>query len=232
MADGSADANGLVLWGATTSRTLRAHWALAELGLDYQSRPIEPRSGETKTPEYTALTARQKIPLLQDRGLTITESAAIVAYLSDAYAQDHNRLVPIGAVPRAKCMEWCFFIISEVDAASLYVIRRHQDLKHIYGDAPQANLAAAGYLQQQMRAIDRQLADGRRFLLDDRFSAADLLLSTCISWAGRYGLPVSSAAITYNSGLTTRETYRQAVLRNRAAGAATPAATDGAAQPG
>ena len=231
MADVDAPENGLILWGASTSRTLRAHWALAELGLDYQSRPIEPRSGETKTPEYTALTARQKIPLLQDRGLTITESAAIIAYLSDAYAEDHNRLVPIGAAPRAKCMEWCFFIISELDAASLYVIRRHQDLKHIYGDAPQANQAAAAYLQQQMRAVDRQLADGRRFLLDDRFSAADLLLSTCITWAGRYGLPLSATTIAYNSNLTTRQTYRQAVFRNRPAGSATPAATDGAAQP-
>ena len=43
--------DGLVLWGIGTSRTLRAHWALRELGLDYQSRPIQSRTGETKTPE-------------------------------------------------------------------------------------------------------------------------------------------------------------------------------------
>ena len=223
MVDGNADNSGLILWGATTSRTLRAHWALAELGLEYQSRPIEPRSGETKTAEYTALTARQKIPLLQDRDLTITESAAIVAYLSDAYGQDHNRLLPTGAVARAKCLEWCFFIISELDAASLYVIRRHSDLKHIYGDAPQANDAAAGYLQQQMRAVERQLADGRSFLLDNRCSAADLLLSTCITWAMRYKLPVSATLISYNNRLTAREAYLQALRRNQSAGALTKA---------
>ena len=66
----------LVLWGVGTPRTLRAHWALHELGLRYTSRPILPRSGETKTPEYTALNPRQKIPLLQDGDFTIGESAA------------------------------------------------------------------------------------------------------------------------------------------------------------
>lgn len=222
MPDGNAQSRGLILWGASTSRTLRAHWALGELGLYYQSHPIEPRSGETKTAEYTALTARQKIPLLQDHGLIITESAAIIAYLSDAYGKEHNRLLPKNLVPRAKCTEWCFFIISELDAASLYVMRRHRDLKHIYGDAPQANAAAAGYLQQQMRAVDRQLADGRMFLLDDRFSAADILLSTCITWAQRYAIPLSETALAYNSRLTTRETYLQAVHRNQPAGPATP----------
>ena len=56
----------LVLWGVGTSRTLRAHWALHELDLDYECRPILPRTGETQTQEYTELNPRQKIPLLQD----------------------------------------------------------------------------------------------------------------------------------------------------------------------
>ena len=38
----------LHLWGATTSRTLRAVWALHELSLDYVAHPILPRTGETK----------------------------------------------------------------------------------------------------------------------------------------------------------------------------------------
>ena len=40
----------LVLWGIGTSRTVRAHWAMHELELKYECRPILPRSGETKTP--------------------------------------------------------------------------------------------------------------------------------------------------------------------------------------
>jgi glutathione S-transferase len=136
---------GRILWGVGTSRTIRAHWALHELGLDYQMRPIQPRTGETLSEEYSALTARQKVPLLQDRGLVITESAAIIAYLSDTYGQQHNRLMPTAPAQRAKYLEWCFFIISELDATSLYVMRRHMDLKAVYGEAPAANSAAAAY---------------------------------------------------------------------------------------
>ena len=135
----------LILWGVTTSRTLRAHWALAELDLPYERRPIHPRTGETKTEEFTRLTARQKVPVLQDGDLVLTESAAIVAYLSDRYGSEENRLYPADPTKRAVCLEWNFFIISELDATSLYVIRRHNALKHIYGNAPVANEAAAEY---------------------------------------------------------------------------------------
>lgn len=207
---------GLILWGATTSRTLRAHWALAELDLPYERRPIRPRSGETKTEEFTRLTARQKVPLLQDGDLVLTESAAIVAYLSDRYGNEENRLYPPDPTERAICLEWNFFVISELDAASLYVIRRHNSLKHIYGHAPVANEAAAEYFVAQMRSVDRALGDGRRFIAGDRFSAADILLSTCVSWAVDYGVPVSQAGADYNARLKGRPAYGRAVEQNRA----------------
>jgi glutathione S-transferase len=204
----------LILWGAGTSRAIRAHWALAELGLDYESRPIQARTGETKTPEYTALTARQKIPLLQDGDFTITESAAIIAYLSDTYATVETALVPRGTRERAKCMEWCFFILSELDAASLYVIRRHRDLADIYGAAPEVCDAAATYFGQQMRAVERALSECPGYLVGDRFSCADILLSTCITWAIRYEVPVDARAVAYNTRMTSRPAYLKASVRN------------------
>ena len=104
-----------------------------------------------------ALNARQKVPVLQDGILVLTESAAIVTYLSDAYGQPNNRLFPAETQERARCLEWCFFVISELDATSLYVMRRHGDLRHIYGEAPLANEAAAAYFQKQMRTVERAL---------------------------------------------------------------------------
>ena len=59
----------LTLWGVGTSRTIRPHWAMHELGLAYTTKPIGPRTGETKTAEYTKLNPRQKIPLLAGRRL-------------------------------------------------------------------------------------------------------------------------------------------------------------------
>ena len=115
----------LVLWGVGTTRTFRAHWALHELSLPYESRPILPRSGETKTAEYTALNARQKIPLLVDGNFRIGESAAIAAYLSQNYSTPEHALIPEEKSLQAKWLEWCFFIVAELVSTSLYVMRRH-----------------------------------------------------------------------------------------------------------
>lgn len=204
----------LLLWGIGTSRTIRAHWALHELGLDYEVRPILPRSGETQTAEFTAVNPRQKIPALQDGDLVMTESAAIVTYLSDRYGTPSSALLPEGTIERARCLEWCFFLVSEIDATALYVLRRHVGLPHIYGEAPVAVEAAEGYFKRQFGHVDRTLADGRAFLTDDRFTAADILLSSCITWAINYGLPVSAIARAYNAQITARPAYRSALLRN------------------
>ena len=56
----------LTLWGASTTRTMRPHWALHELGLEYETRMLAPRSGELQTPELRALNPREKVPFLQD----------------------------------------------------------------------------------------------------------------------------------------------------------------------
>ena len=203
-----------LLWGVGTSRTIRAHWALAELGLDYQCRPILPRSGETQTPEFTSINPRQKIPTLQDGDLTITESAAIVFYLSDRYATADNALVPTDTVERARCLEWCFFLATEIDATALYVMRRHRDLTHIYGEAPTANEAALGYFNRQMGQVQRTLADGRTYLMGERFTAADIILSSCVTWAVRYALFVAPHVLAYNTRATSRPAYMKALARN------------------
>ena len=203
-----------ILWGVGTSRTIRPHWALHELDLSFEIRPIQARTGETQTAAFTALSARQKIPLLQDNGLVLTESAAIITYLSDAYGQPHNRLLPEDVLQRAQCLEWCFFVISELDATSLYVMRRHGDLRHIYGEAPLANEAAAVYFQQQMRTVERALSHDPRYILGDRFTAADILLSTCITWAIRYGVSVAESVVAYNNRIVTRAAYKRAVETN------------------
>lgn len=203
-----------VLWGVGTSRTIRAHWALAELGLDYETRAILPRTGETKTAEFTALTARQKIPLLEDGDLRLTESLAIVVYLCDAYADDADALVPRTPAARARCLEWCALALSELDAASLYVVRRHRDLAHVYGAAPAVCDAAIAYLGQQMRSVERALADGRPWLMGARFSAADIMTASCLAWARRYGVALSEPVLAYNARAEARPAFAIASARN------------------
>ncbi|UPK30658.1 glutathione S-transferase family protein [Bradyrhizobium sp. 195] len=211
--------DGLILWGVGTSRTIRAHWALHELDLPYMSRPILPRSGETKTVEYTALNPRQKIPLLQDGDLTIGESAAIVAYLANKHRTSDGDLVPNCPKLYAKWLEWCFFIVTELDSASLYVMRRHGTIKglaHIYGEAPEVVTKAAEYFRAQLRHVDVALSDGRQYLMGNQFTTADILLTTCLTWANEYGVGICDSAVPYLERVTSREGYRRGERANTA----------------
>ena len=210
----------LTLWGVGTSRTIRAHWALHELGLAYTTRPIQARSGETKTDEYTSLNPRQKVPLLQDQDFTIGESAAIVAYLSRTYSTPERSLIPEQPRQYAAWLEWCFFIVAELDSTSLYVMRRHRALKHIYGDAPEVVEKAAQYFRDQLRMVDRALSDGRQFLMGDRFTSADIMLTTCLTWANDYGVGICDSAQPYLGRMVSREAYKRGAAANRPPAAA------------
>jgi glutathione S-transferase len=216
----------LTLWGVSTGRTLRAIWALHELSLDYTSHPIEPRTGKTKTEEFTKINPRQKIPVLQDGDFTIAESPAIVAYLSETYGTDANRLVPRDPRLRARWLEWCFHIAMELDATSLYVMRRHRDLKHIYGESPVAVESASKYFETQLRHVVQALGDGRHFLVGDRFTSADMLLTTCLVWAINYRVPIPPVCYDYIERIAARPAY-QAALRANLPKAPTKESVDG-----
>ena len=213
-------AGDIILWGVGTARTIRPHWALFELDLPYTKKPIGPRTGETKTTEYTKLNPRQKVPLLQDGDLTLGESAAIVAYLANTYPSKDRYLVPSNRRDYAKWLEWCFFIVTELDSTSLYVMRRHgtnKGLAHLYGDAPVVVSQAADYFRQQLRFVDSALADGRKYLMGDQFTTADILLTTCLTWAIDYDVGISDIAVPYLDRNIKRQAYIAAERANSAA---------------
>ena len=201
----------LILWGVGTGRTVRPHWALHELGLNYESRTIGPRTGETKTAEYTKLNPRQKLPLLLDGDFRIGESAAIVAYLSQTYSTKQNSLVPESQRDYATWLEWCFFIIAELDHSSLYVMRRHSAnaLGPIYGIAPDVVARAGEYFREQLHHVEVALSDGRKYLMGDKFTSADILLTTCLEWAIDYGVGISDNAHQYLKGAQQRPAYQR-----------------------
>jgi hypothetical protein len=66
----------LTLWGTGTARTMRAHWMLLELGLEYEFHPVQPRTGETLRDDFLRINPRHKIPVLRHGPRVLTESAA------------------------------------------------------------------------------------------------------------------------------------------------------------
>jgi glutathione S-transferase len=214
----------LTLWGVGTSRTVRAHWAMHELNLPYKTKPIGPRTGETKTAEYTALNPRQKVPLLQDGDFCIGESAAIVAYLSRTYSSPERVLNPERQRDYAAWLEWCFFIVTELDSTSLYVMRRHRAdaLGPIYGIAPEVVAKAGEYFREQLRHVEVALADGRKYLMGDHFTSADILLTTCLDWAILYGVGICDNARPYLERIHQRQAYQFGTAANKPLAPITP----------
>jgi len=206
--------NDLTLWGVGTSRTLRPHWMLLELGLEYEFHAIGSRTGETKTDEFMRINPRHKIPVLQHGSFVLTESAAIIQYLSETFTHPGVMAAPSDAESRAALNEWCYFILTELDAGSLYVMRRHAGLEHIYGAAPRAVEAARNYFMENAEAMAPRIAKSGRYLMGDQFSVADILLMTCLDWAVTDRIPLSDTLHEYRSRVTVRPAYRKALERN------------------
>lgn len=193
---------------------MRAHWILRELDLPYESRAIGPRSGETQTPEFTRINPSQKIPVLQEDDFTLTESAAIVTYLGETYGAERGLVPPAATRERALYYQWSFFLMMELDAHTLYIIRKHADLKEIYGEAPSALSAAEDGFRKQVQVADQRLASGRPYILGERFTGADILLTTCLTSAVRRRIPLGDTLRGYLERTTARKAYKLAYKAN------------------
>jgi glutathione S-transferase len=207
-------ANDLALWGVGTSRTMRAHWMLLELGLDYQFHPIGSRTGETQTNEFKQLNPRHKIPVLQHGAFVLTESAAIIQYLSETFASLGRMYVAGNIESRAALNEWCYFIITELDAASLYVVRRHDGLKQVYGEAPTAVESAKSYFLHNLQAMVPRIGSNSPYLFGERLSVADILLMTCLDWAASELISIPEPLVRYRKRVALRPAYQAALSRN------------------
>ena len=200
------------IWGGATSRTLRAHWACEELELTYTPRLIGSRTGETQSAEFRRLNPKEKIPVLCDGDLVLSESAAIVTYLADTYGR--GNLAPFPFTPeRALYNQWLSFIQMELDAHTLYVMRKHKDLANLYGEAPAAIETAIAGFNKQIQVVTEHLAT-RPFLLGEHFTGADIMLTSILTWAQNYGFDLDSTLQTYTAAQTARPAYKRAAKLN------------------
>ena len=200
----------LAVWGVGTARCLRAHWMLKEFGLDYELHPIQARTGETKTDAFLKLNPKHKIPVLRHGSLVLSESAAILGYLSETFEPPADFYVPQDAAGRSKLNEWCYFAMTELDAHPLYVIRRHDALKHVYGEAPAAVESAREYFLEQINAVAGRVGGEGQYLMGDGLSVADILMTTCLDWAASYDLPLPDPVGQYHDRLRQRPAYHDA----------------------
>ena len=95
-------------------------------------------------------------------------------------------------------------------------MRRHRAdaLGPIYGVAPEVVAKAGEYFREQLRHVEVALSDGRQFLMGDRFTSADILLTTCLDWAIAYGVGICDNARPYLERIQARPAYQRAKAAN------------------
>ena len=97
----------------------------------------------------------------------------------------------------------------ELDAHTLYVLRKHRDLAELYGQAPAAiDTAIAGFHKQV--AVAEQALSASDFLVADQFTGADIMLVTTLQWAIAYEVELSHRLREYTALHAARPMYKKA----------------------
>lgn len=97
------------LWGRTTSsNVMKVLWLLDELALPYERIDAGGAFGGTDTPEYRAMNPLGLVPSIEDGGVQLFESNAILRYLCRAHAPA-SPLYPEGLAARAEVEAWMDF---------------------------------------------------------------------------------------------------------------------------
>ncbi len=165
----------LVFYTHPFSRGRVARWMLEETGLPYEEVILD--YGTTmKAPEYLAINPMGKVPALRHGDSVVTENAAICLHLAEQ-VPDQHLLPPPGSPARGECYRWVLFAAGPLE--SFISARRHGAL------AP-AREAGYGSEADLMRTLEGALA-GRRYLVGDRFSVADLYMAALLGYYMRMG---------------------------------------------
>ena len=200
------------LWGSGTARTLRPIWMAEEMDINYELIPIGPRTGETQTHEFTEINPKQKIPAMQCKEFNLSESLAICRFLQKNYSSE-NIYIPSDETDIHKEDEWCNFIYGELDETSLYVMRRHYDLKEIYGESPVVVDACRKYFMRQLDVVENHL-ESRNTILESGFGLADIFLMTCLDWAIFYEFSLPKNINQYRDRIALRPAYQKSMKIN------------------
>ena len=88
-------------YGSGSPFAWRVWLALECKGIDYSIKTLNFGAGDLKTPEYLRINPRGKVPAIVDDGFALYESAAILEYLDERYADQGPSLFPGDARQRA-----------------------------------------------------------------------------------------------------------------------------------
>ena len=154
------------------TRDLRVQWALEEMGLPYRVQGVDHTAGENLSPEFSAISPFHQLPVLDDDGLILSETGAILIHL----AEKSGTLIPSDANARAHVIQWTLAALSTVEGPI-------QPLKLMdmgaMGEPGDARAFLTGWTRRVLDGLNRRL-EGRDWIAADDFTIADLLLASVL----------------------------------------------------
>ncbi len=199
------------LYGYRNGRTLRAAWALEEAGAQYEYVEIDLKRGEGREPKFLEINPAGKVPVLDDDGTIITESAAICMHIAEKYP--HSQLLPpAGTVERSQCYRWTSYIITELDAP-LWTVAKHRFALPHERRVPAVIETAGWEFRTAVKVLAKGLAD-REYLVGDCLTVADIVAGHTLSWAKSARLSLGSEQLErYLDALWARDAAKRARAR-------------------
>jgi len=195
-------ADELVLYTNPMSRGRVVRWMLEEVGQPYKVEVLDYAS-TMKAPNYLAINPMGKVPALRHGDAVVTETAAICAYLADAFPQAHLAPPP-GDRLRAPYYRWLFFTAGPFEAAASnkalgFVVPPERERMMGYGNFAKT----VSTLEAAVSSAD--------YLVGNRFSAADLYVGAQIGFGMMFGtLEPRPAFERYWQSISGRPAYARA----------------------
>lgn len=164
------------------SRSQRILWLMEELGLAYEIAPYQ-RNTETRLapPELKGVHPLGKSPVVEEDGRVLAESAAIIEYFCERHGGGKLGVAP-SSPSRAAYLHWLHF--AEGSAVlpfmlKIYTARLGENAAPL---APRIGSEIANHLAYVNAAYA-----GRDYLVENRFTGADIQMSFVFDIANRVG---------------------------------------------
>lgn len=139
----------------------------------YRFEDLEPVMGRS---EHLALHPFNRVPIFRHGDFTVYETRAIVGYIDEVFAG--ARLTPQNPHARARMNQWIGVVDSYVYPYMIYHVTHERLVFPELGIASDEKVVAHALpkVENALVAIERELADGRDYLLGPELSIADFYL--------------------------------------------------------
>ena len=185
-------------------RDLRARWALEEAGVPYRTRLLG--QGDNDQPEYRALQPFGQVPILEEDGLVLFESGAIVLHIGER----SEVLLPKDAAARARATQWLVAALNSIEPFVMNVAI----IDLFYANEQWAQLRRPGaveFVNWRLAALARSLGD-KPFLDGSRFTAGDLMMATVLRILANTDIVASHPQlVAYIERCTARPAFQRAL---------------------